>query len=54
MSHDVSVQCESLTRLPRSGQENIEGDGDLYLPSEFGKSLGAVHIYKGINMECFQ
>lgn len=51
MSHDVPVQYESLIRLPCSGQENTERDGDPYLSLEFDKSLGVICIYKDINME---
>lgn len=51
MGHDVPVQYESLIRLPWSGQENTEGDGDPHLSLEFDKSLGAIHIYKGVNTD---
>lgn len=51
MRHNVPVPYESLFSLLCSGQENTVGDGDLYLPLEFDKRCGAIHIYKGINVE---
>lgn len=37
MSHDVPFQYESFIRLPCSGQENTEGDGDPYLSLELNR-----------------
>lgn len=33
------------------GRKILRGGGDPYLSLEFDKRLGAIHIYKDINME---